>query len=209
MILFLLTIWMAVGFPRGLLEHAQCGIHAAYLRVVGDSGWHCEEHLPHPAARCALFQPYPYPRHCWDSLLTAVRRGRVTPTHKTHTAQLTFSALPGDLPYVSYCCLCNSVHYVRRGMTFIWQRWLKHYSKVAFSCHSQGRCSHRVSESRSSAPTEFLSTLPLSLFPCLLSHCPLFSLCIPTPAPSSFLLDLSFSLGKPKQNWPACCGVGP
>lgn len=30
-------VCVVVGFPRGTPERAQCGVHAAYLRVVGDS----------------------------------------------------------------------------------------------------------------------------------------------------------------------------
>lgn len=71
-------VCMTVGFPWGTPERAQCGVHAACLRMVGDGERHCEEHLPHLAAGCALFQPYPHPCYCRDSLFTAARRGRNT-----------------------------------------------------------------------------------------------------------------------------------
>lgn len=74
--------------------------------------------------------------------------------------------------------------------------------RFLFSLIVTGACAdtHRVSLSRSSVPESFLSTLAPSPFSCHLSHCPLFSLGIPTPAPSSFLLNLLFSFLQPKQN---------
>lgn len=69
---------MGVGFPRSTQERAQCCFHATSLRMVGHSEWHCEEHIPHLAPGCALFQPCPYRCYCWESLFTAARWGRNT-----------------------------------------------------------------------------------------------------------------------------------
>lgn len=91
-----------VGFPWGTAERAQCGVHAACLRMVGDGEWHCEEHLPHLAAGCALLQPRSYPRHCRESLFTAARWGRNT----EHTPELTFSE-PRGLPSIRLLLICE------------------------------------------------------------------------------------------------------
>lgn len=58
------TLYVVVGFPRSTQERAQCCVHAASLGMVGDRERHCEEHVPHLAAGCALFQPCPYRCYC-------------------------------------------------------------------------------------------------------------------------------------------------
>ncbi len=205
---------MALGFPWGTPERAQCGVHAAYLRVVGDSEWHCEEHLPHLAAGCALFQSCPYPCHCWDSLLTAVRRGRKTVyTHLSWHFLIYLEACHMLFLWLQIAVdTVASIMWERRVLTwclFIWYLRQKNHSKgflLSLILASASADAHRVPQSRSSTPTEFLSIhLPFS---CHLSHCPLFSLGIPTHAPSSFFLDLLFSLWKPKQSQTTRCGLG-